>query len=129
MPALIGRLRVALRYCYPVRRWGPRCSAPGPWRLADCAPCTVYRGHNHDTRLPSPEWHADGQGYIWNATRWQWMGPLVSLAELMPDCTCGHSPEAHHLAMPEAHHGCGTCDCTNYTDPTATAAFTEWTAQ
>lgn len=32
-------------------------------------------------------WHGDGNGYIWNDVlgRWQWMGPVVNLADEYPN--------------------------------------------
>lgn len=59
----------------------PRCAAPGPWRLPDCGTCCRPRGHEKWTKH-DPDWHADGTGYIWNATRWRWMGEPVSVEDL-----------------------------------------------
>lgn len=69
MPSAIRALLARLR---------PRCGAPGPWRLVDCGPCIMPRGHHTDG------WHGDGNGYTWNDVigRWQWMGPVVDLAEV-----------------------------------------------
>lgn len=61
-----------------LNRLRPRCAAPGPWRLADCGPCTLPRHH-------TDERHDDGTGYSWNATRWQWRGPVINLADEYPD--------------------------------------------
>jgi hypothetical protein len=72
---MIRRLLIALR----LGRRLPRCGAPPPWRLADAGPCIIPAGHETSGRV-SAAWHADGNGYIWNATEWRWMGPLVDLA-------------------------------------------------
>lgn len=63
-----------------LRRFGPRCGAAGPWRLIDCGTCIIYRGHEHDG-YDKADWHADATGFIWNETRWQWMGPVIGPEE------------------------------------------------
>lgn len=81
---IMGDVIAAVRFCYLVRRFGPRCGAPPPWRLADDAgTCVGYRGHDRDPRKDGPDWHADGRGYIWNDVigRWQWMGPVIDVEE------------------------------------------------
>lgn len=72
-------IRAALRH--PWRRYGPRCAAAPPWRLADAGLCICPRGHEHHDG-PSPDWHADGTGWIWNADRWAWRGPVISLEDV-----------------------------------------------
>lgn len=81
MTDLLRRVLWALRH--PIWVYGPRCGSHGPWRLADCGPCIAPRGHEHHGG-PSPDWHADGTGYIWNDRegRWRWMGPPVSVEDL-----------------------------------------------
>ena len=97
MTERLRRVLWALRH--PIRVYGPRCGSHGPWRLADCGPCIAPRGHEHHGG-PSPDWHADGTGYIWNDVegRWRWMGPPVSVEDAydLP-------PEAEHL-QPFALH-------------------------
>lgn len=67
------------RLLHPWRTWGPRCGAEPPWRLADARPCCIYRGHERTKKGDHADWHADGYGYIWNADRWAWRGPLTDL--------------------------------------------------
>lgn len=74
---MIYRLLITLR----LGRWLPRCAVSPPWRLADAGPCITPRGHEQSGR-PDADWHADGQGYIWNADRWRWMGPPVRMEDL-----------------------------------------------
>lgn len=69
------------RCLHPWRSWGPRCNAEPPWRLIDAGPCIVYRGHERREKGEHADWHADGSGFIWNATRWQWMGPVIGPEE------------------------------------------------
>lgn len=78
---------------HPIRAWGPRCAAHPPWRLADAQPCCVYRGHPDD-------WHADGNGYIWNAERWQWMGPEVDLSDDLGPADLSPNPWAEFMEPP-----------------------------
>jgi hypothetical protein len=40
-------------------------------------------GPLHDRKTEG--WHADGNGFIWNATEWRWMGPVVDLAAELRD--------------------------------------------
>lgn len=74
------------RLLHPIRTWGPRCRAHPPEKLPDADVCCVYRGHER-SRRDDADWHADGQGYIWNDTlgRWSWRGPVVNLADEYPD--------------------------------------------
>jgi hypothetical protein len=75
----------ALRH--PWRRWGPRCAAPGPWRLPDCGTCCLPRGHERWMVYGTDhaDWHADGTGYLWTATQWAWRGPILDLDDLLRD--------------------------------------------
>lgn len=52
----------------------PRCAAPPPWRLTDALPCCRPTGHETWDTTDGGPWHADGTGYIWDTTRWRWMG-------------------------------------------------------
>jgi len=72
------------RLLHPWRAWGPRCGAEPPWRLADAGPCIIYRGHDREDR-ENADWHADGWGFIWNATRWAWRGPRLDLSDALRD--------------------------------------------
>lgn len=82
---------------HPVRIYGPRCGATGPDKLPDCGTCIAPRGHEHHGG-PSPDWHADGTGYIWNdhEGRWSWMGPLINLREVY-----GDHPESYDAVFTE----------------------------
>lgn len=69
------------RLRHPYRWLGPRCTATPPWRLADAGTCIIPRGHERLAR-DDADWHADGTGYIWNADRWAWRGPVIDLSDL-----------------------------------------------
>lgn len=73
---MIRRLAITLR----LGRCLPRCGALPPGHLTDAGPCIIPRGHETSGR-DDADWHADGYGFIWNATRWRWMGPVIDLAE------------------------------------------------
>jgi hypothetical protein len=78
---------------YPVSRrlrawWWlrkPRCGALPPWRLIDAGPCCRPAGHHRWKAKHDPEWCADGNGFIWTATEWRWMGPVIDLADVLQD--------------------------------------------
>lgn len=96
------RVGIVWRLCHPWRSWGPRCGDKGPWRLADCGTCIIYRRH---TNPDGPLWHADGTGFIWTEDRWAWRGPVVNLADVYredPDRETAYDalftePEMHRL--------------------------------
>lgn len=80
------------------RLWGPRCGAAGPDKLPDCGTCIGYRGHER-ADVEYADWHVDGTGFIWNATRWAWRGPVVDLAELYPDAIASHDDPLPHVGI------------------------------
>lgn len=79
---MIRRILIALRF----GRLLPRCAAAPPWRLSDAGPCIIPRGHEASGR-DDADWHADGNGFIWNKAtgHWSWMGPTLDLAEMYRD--------------------------------------------